>query len=174
MSDAGSGQPLLSEVTGSFHYQELIESRLGQPIATDLFNADADRLSSSPGARLAAARNAAGWTVEQIAAQLKITRHQILAIEADDYSALPAPAIVRGFVRAYAKLLKMDSAPLLELMPDVHGKKKTPSAKGGKSCTIADTGKRSDKSAGMAPPTTALFIYALCVLGLVLAVVMHR
>lgn len=32
MSDAGSGQPLLSEVTGSFHYQELIESRLGNPL----------------------------------------------------------------------------------------------------------------------------------------------
>ena len=112
MSDAGSGQPLLSEVTGSFHYQELIESRLGQPIATDIFNADAERLSSSPGARLAAARNASGWTVDQVATQLKITRHQILAIEADDYDVLPAPAIVRGFVRAYAKLLKLDSAPL--------------------------------------------------------------
>ncbi|MBY0570364.1 MAG: helix-turn-helix domain-containing protein [Burkholderiaceae bacterium] len=174
MSDAGSGQPLLSEVTGSFHYQELIESRLGQPIATDIFNADAERLSSSPGARLAAARNASGWTVDQVATQLKITRHQILAIEADDYDVLPAPAIVRGFVRAYAKLLKLDSAPLLELMPDVHGKKKLPSAKGSKAWASADSGKRSATNAGIAPPTTALFIYALCVLGLVLAVVMYK
>jgi cytoskeletal protein RodZ len=67
-----------------------------------------------------------------VATQLKITRHQILAIEADDYDVLPAPAIVRGFVRTYAKLLKLDSAPLLELMPDVHGKKKLPSAKAAK------------------------------------------
>ncbi|MBR7794264.1 helix-turn-helix domain-containing protein [Undibacterium sp. FT147W] len=174
MSDAGSGQPLLSEVTGSFHYQELIESRLGQPIATDVFNADAERLSSSPGARLAAARNASGWTVDQVATQLKITRHQILAIEADDYNALPAPAIVRGFVRAYAKLLKLDSAPLLELMPDVHGKKKMPTAKGSKARASTESAKRSSTNAGMAPPTTALFIYALCVVGLVLAVVMYK
>lgn len=174
MSDAGAGQPLLSEVTGSFHYQELIESRLGQPIATDVLSTDAGRLSSSPGARLAAARNAAGWTVEQVAAQLKITRHQVLAIEADDYNSLPAPAIIRGFVRTYAKLLRIDSAPLLELMPDVHGKKKMSSAKGAKARAVAEHGKRPVHHAGITPPTTALLIYALCVLGLVLAVIMHN
>lgn len=67
----------------------------------------------SPGSRLAALREERGWSVEQVASQLNLAPRQILAIERDDYPALPGMAIVRGFVRAYAKLLKIDAAPLL-------------------------------------------------------------
>jgi cytoskeleton protein RodZ len=68
---------------------------------------------ASPGERLAALREERGWTVEQVASQLNLAPRQILAIECDDYPSLPGMAIVRGFVRAYAKLLKVDAAPLL-------------------------------------------------------------
>ena len=34
-------------------------------------------------------------------------------MEADDYGALPGMAVARGFIRSYAKLLKLDSAPML-------------------------------------------------------------
>ncbi|HZW13584.1 MAG TPA: RodZ domain-containing protein [Noviherbaspirillum sp.] len=68
---------------------------------------------ASPGARLAAYRNEKGWTVEQVASQLNLAPRQIVAIESDDYAALPGMPIVRGFIRAYAKLLKVDAAPLL-------------------------------------------------------------
>lgn len=67
----------------------------------------------SPGARLAAGRQERGWTIEQVASQLNLAPRQVVAIEADDYPSLPGMAIVRGFVRQYAKLLKMDAAPLL-------------------------------------------------------------
>lgn len=67
----------------------------------------------SPGARLAAGRQERGWTVEQVASQLNLAPRQVIAIEADDYPALPGMAITRGFVRQYAKLLKIDAAPLL-------------------------------------------------------------
>ncbi|WP_192805059.1 helix-turn-helix domain-containing protein [Noviherbaspirillum aerium] len=67
----------------------------------------------SPGARLAACRQERGWTVEQVASQLNLAPRQVLALEADDYPSLPGMAIVRGFVRQYAKLLKIDAAPLL-------------------------------------------------------------
>lgn len=67
----------------------------------------------SPGARLAAYRNERGWTVEQVASQLNLAPRQIVAIESDDYPSLPGMPIVRGFIRAYAKLLKVDAAPLL-------------------------------------------------------------
>lgn len=67
----------------------------------------------SPGARLAAYREERGWTVEQVASQLNLAPRQIVAIEQDDYPSLPGMPIVRGFVRAYAKLLKIDPAPLL-------------------------------------------------------------
>ena len=67
----------------------------------------------SPGARLAAYREERGWTVEQVASQLNLAPRQIIAIEQDDYPSLPGMPIVRGFIRAYAKLLKVDPAPLL-------------------------------------------------------------
>jgi cytoskeleton protein RodZ len=67
----------------------------------------------SPGARLAAYRAEQGWTIEQVAGQLNLAPRQVRAIENDDYPALPPLAILRGFVRSYAKLLKVDPAPLL-------------------------------------------------------------
>lgn len=67
----------------------------------------------SPGVRLAAYRKERGWTVEQVASQLNLAPRQIVAIESDDYPSLPGMPIVRGFIRAYAKLLKVDAAPLL-------------------------------------------------------------
>lgn len=67
----------------------------------------------SPGAQLASAREQYGWTVEQVASHLKLAPRQVIALECDDYASLPGMPIVRGFIRSYAKLLKLDSAPLL-------------------------------------------------------------
>jgi cytoskeleton protein RodZ len=66
-----------------------------------------------PGQALAAQREAMGWTVEQVADQLKLAVRQVIALEAGDYASLPSPAVTRGFVRAYAKLVKLDPAPLV-------------------------------------------------------------
>jgi cytoskeleton protein RodZ len=66
-----------------------------------------------PGPTLAAQREAMGWTVEQVADQLKLAVRQVIALEAGDYAALPSPAVTRGFVRAYAKIVKLDPAPLV-------------------------------------------------------------
>lgn len=66
-----------------------------------------------PGKTLAAQREAMGWTVEQVADQLKLAVRQVIALEEGDYANLPGPAVVRGFVRAYAKILKLDAAPLV-------------------------------------------------------------
>lgn len=66
-----------------------------------------------PGKTLAAQREAMGWTVEQVADQLKLAVRQVIALEEGDYANLPGPAVVRGFVRAYAKVVKLDAAPLV-------------------------------------------------------------
>lgn len=124
MSDTVPDEPDMPEATGAFQYQELIESRLGQPIAAELLAAEAARVALSPGTQLATARNALGWSVEQVAAQLKLATRQIVALEADDYAALPEPAVVRGFIRAYAKLLKLDAAPLVALIALEEGEAK--------------------------------------------------
>jgi len=72
-----------------------------------------DNQQGSPGRVLAAQREAMGWTVEQVADQLKLAVRQVIALEAGDYASLPSPAVTRGFVRAYAKLMKLDPAPLV-------------------------------------------------------------
>lgn len=66
-----------------------------------------------PGRTLAAQREALGWTVEQVADQLKLAVRQVIALEAGDYPNLPSPAVVRGFVRAYAKVVRLDPVPLV-------------------------------------------------------------
>jgi cytoskeleton protein RodZ len=69
--------------------------------------------NAAPGKILAAQREAMGWTVEQVADQLKLAVRQVVALEAGDNAALPNPAVVRGFVRAYAKVVRLDPAPLV-------------------------------------------------------------
>jgi len=67
----------------------------------------------TPGEQMQAQREALGWSVEQAAEQLKLAPRQVAAIESGDYAALPNPAVARGFIRAYAKILKLDAAPLV-------------------------------------------------------------
>ena len=69
-----------------------------------------------PGQTLQSQREAMGWTVEQVADQLKLAPRQVVALEAGDYASLPSPAVTRGFVRAYAKLLRIDAAPLVSMI----------------------------------------------------------
>lgn len=70
----------------------------------------------SPGAYLSARRQALGWSIGQVADQIKLAPRQVLAIECDDYLALPPMVVTRGFIRAYAKCLKMDVAPLMAMV----------------------------------------------------------
>jgi cytoskeleton protein RodZ len=74
-------------------------------------------LSMTPGTQMSRERQARGWSVADVANQLNLAPRQIQAIEDDNLAALPGTASARGFVRAYAKLLKIDPIPLLALMP---------------------------------------------------------
>src|SRR3954451_3829508 len=69
-----------------------------------------------PGIQLRERRQALGWTVEHVANQLNLAPRQIEAIETDNYAALPGIASIRGFIRAYAKLLKVDASPLIAMI----------------------------------------------------------
>ena len=71
------------------------------------------------GAQLKAQRETLGWPVEQVADQLKLAPRQVIALEAGDMAALPNLAVVRGFVRAYAKVVRLDAAPLVAMI-EVH------------------------------------------------------
>jgi len=81
------------------------------------------------GARLRAAREAQGLAAADIARHLRLSTHQIEALETDAHDKLPGPVFVRGFLRNYARLVKLDPeavvasqpslAPAPSIIPDV-------------------------------------------------------
>jgi cytoskeletal protein RodZ len=62
---------------------------------------------------LRTAREKAGLTTSQVAEATKLKSDQIIAIESGQYEVFPAPVYLRGSIRTYAKVLKLESATLL-------------------------------------------------------------
>ena len=69
------------------------------------------------GAMLAGARARAGLSIDAVAQQLKLGIRQVEALEDDNFAALPGRTFVRGFVRNYARLLKLDADAVLAALP---------------------------------------------------------
>jgi cytoskeletal protein RodZ len=63
--------------------------------------------------QLRAAREAKNLTVEQVADATKIRTDHVRALEDGKFNAFSATIYIRGSVKIYAKLLKLDEAPLL-------------------------------------------------------------
>lgn len=74
---------------------------------------EAQQEKTKCGGALNAAREAQGLTVQEVAKQLRLGVKQIEALETDNFAALPEATIVKGFIRNYAKLLKIQSEPLV-------------------------------------------------------------
>jgi cytoskeleton protein RodZ len=64
------------------------------------------------GEQLRAAREALQLSVAEVAEVTKIKADHIRALEAGEYDRFVAPVYVRGFVRTYARLLKLDERQL--------------------------------------------------------------
>lgn len=69
---------------------------------------------SGVGEALAQARQTRGLALSDVAQQLKFAPRHIEALEQERFEALPGGTFARGMVRSYARLLKLDEAPLLE------------------------------------------------------------
>ena len=52
-------------------------------------------------------------SLEDVANQLKFSPRLIEALEAGEFDKLPGRTFARGMLRSYAKLLKLDPAPIL-------------------------------------------------------------
>ncbi len=76
----------------------------------------------SPGGQLRAARERRGETINEVAFALKLNPRQVVALEENDFDALPGMALVRGFMRNYARHLGIDAAPLLEGVQQMVGR----------------------------------------------------
>ena len=73
----------------------------------------------SAGARLRHARESVGLSIDAVAHQLKLAPRQVQALEADDYAQLPGRTFVRGFMRNYARLLRLDADAVVATLPEV-------------------------------------------------------
>lgn len=65
---------------------------------------------------LAAAREAQGIPAAEMAGRLRLHPRQLEALEQERLEELPSAPFVRGYVRSYAKELKIDPAPLLSVL----------------------------------------------------------
>ncbi|MBS1198026.1 MAG: hypothetical protein H6R18_1811 [Proteobacteria bacterium] len=66
------------------------------------------------GRQLQLAREAKKMSVAEVAELLKLGTSQVEALESDHWQVLPGSTFVRGFVRNYARLFGLDSAPLMK------------------------------------------------------------
>lgn len=66
------------------------------------------------GEELARARAALGFSVADVAQQLKFASRQIEALEQERFAELPTGTFARGMVRSYARLLKLDAEALVQ------------------------------------------------------------
>lgn len=70
------------------------------------------------GKTLRTAREQQGWSLADVSEKIKLSVHHLAALENEDFASLPDIAFVRGFVRSYGRLLKLDVASLLSALPD--------------------------------------------------------
>ena len=68
-----------------------------------------------PGAQLASMRIQKGYTADYVAGKLHLRVRIIELLEADDYANMPEPVFIKGYLRAYAKLLDVPFQPLLDV-----------------------------------------------------------
>lgn len=78
-----------------------------------------------PGERLRAARLSLGLELPKLAGQLHLSDSMVVALERDDYEALPGRVFIRGYLRNYAKLVGVPADSVVkqfdERVPDTEG-----------------------------------------------------
>jgi cytoskeleton protein RodZ len=83
----------------------------------------------TPGQILSAAREALGLSEEDVAKELYMTVTRVKSLESDDYRYIASDTFTRGYLRAYAQLLKIDPQSLLSSYDQLIGKKQPSSSK---------------------------------------------
>lgn len=80
---------------------------------THILDEEMPIIQEKPGAQLAAQRMLRDYSQEYVAGKLHLRVRIIELLEADDYDNMPEPVFIKGYLRAYAKLLGVPADPLL-------------------------------------------------------------
>lgn len=98
------------------------------------------------GALLRNAREAAGYSIADVAERMRLSRHHIENLEAERFDLFPVSVFLRGYLTSYARLLGIDAEPLLEAYdrrgfgpPQLHSQDTAPTAPRGSEFTVTVT-----------------------------------
>ena len=98
------------------------------------------------GAMLRDAREVAGFSITDVAERMRLSRHHIENLEADRFDLFPVSVFLRGYLTSYARLVGIDSNPLLEAYdrrgfgpPQLHSQETTPTTARGSEFTVTIT-----------------------------------
>ncbi|MDR2307201.1 MAG: helix-turn-helix domain-containing protein [Paucimonas sp.] len=75
----------------------------------------------NPGDVLRQAREKRDWSQAEVAKKLNLTVSSLNHLENGAFDKLPGHTFARGYIRAYAKLMDMDQAPLVEAFDQITG-----------------------------------------------------
>lgn len=73
-----------------------------------------------PGEYLRQIRVSQKKELAEVAAALKFPEKQLIALETDDYNALPEAPFIKGYYRSYAKYLGVDVSPVIQRFDDLY------------------------------------------------------
>ncbi|RUR12818.1 helix-turn-helix domain-containing protein [Legionella sp. km772] len=80
----------------------------------------------NPGIQLAQIRQQKGFSVEYVASKLHLRARIIELIEEGDFNLLPEPVFIKGYLRAYSKLLGVSPEPFLQIFNSQFTEEKKP------------------------------------------------
>jgi cytoskeletal protein RodZ len=80
---------------------------------------DEASMPRSPGGIMRSAREKAGLHLAVLSVNLKVSIKQLEALEADQFQYLPEPVFARALAAKVCRFLKIDSEPVLALMPQM-------------------------------------------------------
>jgi len=118
---------------------------------------------TTPGERLQLAREEAGLSLEFVSGELYMTATKVKNLEADEYDKLHSAMFIRGYIRSYAKLLKLDDSELIACFDDYTGTKSSASIVHMKKVN-AQSKDVSGYLSGNKPLVMSLFVIVLMVL----------
>ena len=123
--------------------------------------------SQSPGKMLSSARLSWDLTIEEVSENLNLSVDTLEALERDDYESLPGYTFVKGYIRSYANLLRLDPEEVLagvemepEKLNDIPAPKSTVRVR-------ASSRPRKKKKAGGKFLKSLVLIFLVIVLALV-------
>ncbi len=107
------------------------------------------------GATLQRAREAAGYSIADVAERMRLSRRHIENLEAERFDLFPVSVFLRGYLISYARLVRVDAAPLLEAYdrrgfgpPQLHSQ---------------DTARTTTRSSELTVTVTTLIVIAILV-----------